>query len=312
MTAVVFTVTACGNDPEPDKAANDVVQEAIVNSSKVLADVDTLAFSLELGGESDAAADRKVSLEVDLNGVLDESDKENPKISMEVNFTSKTGKEKVWVNGEMRLFRDGLYLIVNDVKAPEAQLPPALIGQLVDKWWEMPLPPNFEDSFVSKDDSSLTDEEKKAKELFEKTRFFTDAEYDGSKKIDGEKTYKYTVKLDEKAIKEYWEEVVKISGEENNALFGSFNIDELLEKISFDGEIFVSIDTMIMKRLSGTVKNDKPKSSAAAPVDGATPAVNMDEFSFSYTMGDFGVPVNIERPVGAQMFNLPALLGGGI
>lgn len=295
LTAVVF-LAACEKEEPPVKPAEEVVQEAILNSSNYKSGTfeielsgDLQAPETEVGGKSASG-----SFEFELAGGFDEGQRDNPKMFLEFDAAVDADGKKQSGTGELRLIGSNFYFVLEKIKGID-ETTMAFVKPFLGKWWNMPLPEDVSEqfNFYSGDESEMTVEEKAAKDLFEQTRFFKDPKYVEAEKVDGEKSYRYELALDKDAVVEYIQKVEALAGAVPDEKAAPLpDINEILEKVDFTGEMWVSKENMTMKQLSGTITTE------------------VGELKLRYTIDDLGEAVEVVAPADSKVFDPMALLGG--
>lgn len=287
--------------PKNDKAAQDAVHTAMVNSSKVKAGT----YDFQLTGKVSAGKDSKAQFKeltgsVVLGGVYDIKTKGDPRFTFKVDSKgSVDGAKEQSVGGEMRLAQKNMYFSVNKVEVDGIpDLYKATIAQFLNKWWFVALPAESFAKFdaTTGDDKDMTPEQKQMKDLAEKTQFFKSVSDSGSDKVGSVDAEKYSVELDKEAFKTYLTEAQKISGSPASSS-DMVEFDKLMKNVDFNGNVWVSKSDQTLIKVGGKVKLNP-----SADTDNT----GMD-FDITYTIvnGD----VKVEVPANPEKFDLGKLLG---
>jgi hypothetical protein len=286
-----------------DTVAQDAVQAALVNSTKVKSE----NYDLLLKGKVKAGNDSKAQFkELDgslgFSGVYDMKVQADPKFTLKVDVKGSVdgGKEQS-VNGEMRLMNKTLYF--SAAKLETDAVPAAYqlaITQFLNKWWSVELPP---ESFATLttgavDDKDLTPEQKQVRELMEKARFFKNVKSVGSDKVGEVVAEKYSVELDTAAVNKYLKDVLKITNA-TAAEAEVAQIDKMTAALGFKGNVWVSKDDQMMRKIDGAV-------TLAASEATNNLALN---FQVTYTVDNLNKDAKVELPAKSEKFDISKILG---
>lgn len=301
VLATLTILVGCG--PKNDKAAQEAVQKAMVNSSKVKSE----SYDLTLKGKVTAAKDstaqfKELDGSMGFSGVVDMRKKEDPKFTLKIDAkgTVDGGKEQA-VGGEMILVNKSLYFSINKVAVDGIpDLYKAAVDQFMNKWWSVVLPPESFDKLTASagDEKDMTPEQKQIKELMEKTQFFKNVKDKGADKVGSVDAQKYSVELDKEAFKTYLNEVSKITGQATKSE-DMAQIDKLMALVEFKGNVWVSKDDQMLRKLEGTVV-------IAAGTETNNLAMN---FQTSYTVDNLNKDVKVDAPAKSEKFDLSKMLG---
>lgn len=301
VLATLTILVGCG--PKNDKAAQDAVHTAMINTSKVKSE----SYDLTLKGKVTAAKDstaqfKELNGSLGFSGVFDMKTKEDPKFTLKIDAkgTIDGGKEQA-VAGEMLLASKNFYFSINKVSVDGIpDLYKAAVDQFMNKWWSVALPPESFAKLTASagDDKDMTPEQKQIKELMEKTQFFKNVSDKGADKVGSVDAEKYSVELDKEAFRTYLTEVSKITGQatksEDMAQF-----DKLMALVEFKGNVWVSKDDQMLRKVEGTVV-------IAAGAETNNLAMN---FETSYTVDNLNKEVKVEAPAKSEKFDLSKALG---
>lgn len=301
VLATLTILVGCG--PKNDKAAQEAVQKAMVNSSKVKSE----SYDLTLKGKVTAAKDstaqfKELDGSMGFSGVVDMRKKEDPKFTLKIDAkgTVDGGKEQA-VGGEMILVNKSLYFSINKLAVDGIpDLYKAAVDQFMNKWWSVVLPPESFDKLTASagDEKDMTPEQKQIKELMEKTQFFKNVKDKGADKVGSVDAQKYSVELDKEAFKTYLNEVSKITGQATKSE-DMAQIDKLMALVEFKGNVWVSKDDQMLRKLEGTVV-------IAAGTETNNLAMN---FQTSYTVDNLNKDVKVDAPAKSEKFDLSKMLG---
>lgn len=301
VLATLTILVGCG--PKNDKAAQEAVQKAMVNSSKVKSE----SYDLTLKGKVTAAKDstaqfKELDGSMGFSGVVDMRKKEDPKFTLKIDAkgTVDGGKEQA-VGGEMILVNKSLYFSINKLAVDGIpDLYKAAVDQFMNKWWSVVLPPESFDKLTASagDEKDMTPEQKQIKELMEKTQFFKNVKDKGADKVGSVDAQKYSVELDKEAFKTYLNEVSKITGQATKSE-DMAQIDKLMALVEFKGNVWVSKDDQMLRKVEGTVV-------IAAGTETNNLAMN---FQTSYTVDNLNKDVKVDAPAKSEKFDLSKMLG---
>ncbi len=299
ITSITVVFSACSSaengdevsvEGAPDKTPEEVVKEAMNNS------YDVTSHSYEVNVSSNSSVEgQELSFEATLSGVQDLSDPLHPVMSLKLDGSGNLdGGTEQNVSAEVRLTNDILYFVLSEISDFDGALPQEMVAGYIGQWWQMAVPPgSFEyNSFaIGGEDENLTEEQKKMKELLKNTQFFKDVEYLG---VDKD-SYHYKAVLDKEAVKEFVVKAAEIEGQVVTA-DDKAELDEGIEMINLEGEVWVDTKLMIVRGMAGTVTVDD---------SGESFAVQFDAW-----MDDINEAVEVEAPKDATEFDPFMLLGG--
>lgn len=286
-----------------DKVAQETVQKALVNSTKVKSE----NYDLLLKGKATAAKDAKAQFkEIDgslnFSGVYDMKVQTDPKFTLKIDAkgTVDAGKEQS-VNGEMRLANKNFYFSAAKLDIDGVpDIYKAAVAQFLNKWWFLELPPESFASLTSGtvDDKDLTPEQKQVRALMEKARFFKNVKDVGADKVGDVVVEKYSVELDTEALTNYLKEVSKITNV-TTADLDSAQIDKSMALIGFKGNVWVSKDDQMMRKVDGMV--------TVAPGE-ATGNFSLN-LQATYTVENLNKDVKVEVPAKSEKFDISKIFG---
>ena len=300
--ATLTIFVGCGGQKN-DKVAQDAVHTAMVNSSKVKSE----NYDLLLSGKITAGKDSQTQFkEIDgtlnFSGVFDMKTKDSPKFTLKIaaKGTMDGGKEQS-IEGEMLLASKNFFFSVSKLNLEAVpELYKTAIDQFMNKWWSVELPP---ESFArlttgAVDDKDLTPEQKQIKDLLEKTQFFKNVSDKGADKVGDVAAEKYYVELDKEAFKNYLTEAAKISGQESQQPDAA-QIDKFMALVEFKGNVWVSKDDQMLRKIDGTVK--------------IAPGVETDNSTITlqatYTVDNLNKDMKVDAPAKSEKFDISKFLG---
>lgn len=286
-----------------DKVAQETVQKALVNSTKIKSE----NYDLLLKGKVTAGKDSKVQFKeivgsLGFSGVFDMKVQAEPKFTLKVDVKGAVdgGKEQL-LNGEMRLANKNMYFSVAKL---ESEMIPAAYSmaatQFLNKWWSLELPP---ESFASLtagavDDKDLTPEQKQIRTLMENARFFKNVKNLGADKVGDVAVENYSVELDTEALSKYLKDVAKITNA-TTADAEAAQIDKMTPLLGFKGNVWVSKDDVMMRKVDGKVT-----------VAAGEASNNLDlNFQFTYAVENLNKDAIVEVPAKSEKFDLGKILG---
>mgnify|MGYP001555154051 CR=1 FL=1 len=291
-----FSFAACGS--ANDEAAQETVNSAIKNLSKAQSAEFVLEANGNVGGvEGPEGEDVDLDMDMTIDGSYSNAERSNPMFALAIDGSGSTdGESEESVDLEMRFANENFFFVVNDISDMGGELPTAMVAPFLGQWYFMELPADYVSTFnvYSGDEEELTEEEKAMKELFESTDFFTNVANEGSEKVDSVDTTKYSVELDNAAVRNYFLEGAKINGTAPTEAEIE-EMDEFLAASSFKGNVWVADDKL--KKVSGELKIGDLEDADA-------------EISLSYTVDKVGEEVSVEVPAGAELFDPFALMMG--
>lgn len=263
---------------DPQKA----VSEGIVKFSEIK----KLKSSLKIEGLVQAPAGempQRMQFTINAESRSDISDEKAPKIDTSVQIAADFDGKKG--NGELlfRIIDDKIFANLVKIELPgvdAAQMQQEL-ASVLNSWWVMPV---GENNPLGK----LTDEQKKLREHFKNTQFFTNAIEDGVEDVKGEKSTRYRVDLNKDALKNFIIDMAR-SSENQLGPEETKSIEESLKNVEFSGAVWVGDDS-IVHRISGalTIRSDEGPNSS---------------FEIDYIAWDYNQNVEVSPPEGAKEFN---------
>jgi hypothetical protein len=300
--AILTMFVGCGG-PKNDKAAQDAVHTAMVNSSKVKSE----NYDLLLSGKITTGKDSQVQFKelvgtLDFAGVFDMKTKDDPKFTLKIDAkgTIDGGKEQS-IAGEMLLANKNFYFTVGKLNIEAVpELYKTAIDQFMNKWWSVELPPESFSKLTAgaADDKDLTPEQKQIKDLLEKTQFFKNVSDLGADKVGEVAAEKYSVELDKEAFKNYLTEAAKISGQDSQQPDAA-QIDKFMALVEFKGNVWVSKDDQMLRKIDGTVK--------------VAPGTETDNSTITlqatYTVDNLNKDVKVDAPAKSEKFDISKFLG---
>ncbi len=289
------------------KAPADAIKEGMANLFKVSSySLDgTVAADLK-GPQGQAPA--KVTF--NLNTALS-FDGKDPN-SLRLNMKSDGGFDADGNGGtgsfEIRLDKDMIYALISKVVTTgEVTLPKEITDKYVAKWYKFPLPAetvkSLSDTMVGgQDETKMTPEQKKIKQLLDQTVFFKNLALAGTDTVKGESSSHYTATLDKDAVLNFVKQIAEIQGEKvTDADFKDM-------QDSF-GKLQISSLDLWVGNSSATLNRMSVKVSFAVTETDPSGTMTMD-----ISLGDFNKPVTVAAPADATEFSLASLMdfaGGG-
>lgn len=301
VLATLTILVGCG--PKNDKAAQDAVHTAMVNTSKVKSEsYDLLLNGKITAGKDSAAQFKELKGSLDFSGVFDMRAKEDPRFTLKIDAkgTVDGGKEQA-VAGEMLLASKNFFFSISKVSVDGIpDLYKTAVDQFMNKWWSVALPPESFAKLTASagDDKDMTPEQKQLKDLMEKTQFFKNVSDLGSDKVGSVVAEKYSVELDKEAFKTYLTEATKITGQATKSA-DMAQFDKLMALVEFKGNVWISADDQMLRKVDGTVTI-----APGAETDNAA----MD-FQATYTVDNLNKDVKVEAPAKSEKFDLSKALG---
>jgi len=304
ICAVLAVLSGCSfSGTNPEKDGDKIVKDGLKN----LYDVNVAAFDAGLKGNflDAAGVDLKgkpttpenLSFDLSLSGSGDIRDPKNLILNLKFDGTGALGKQNENASGEVKVNKSDMYFLVSKMSNFGGLFSDAMLKPVIGQWWKTQVPQDMVDSLQSSsgfgDDSKLTPEEKKMKELVKNTQFFSGAKYIGEENGD----YHYETALDNEAVKTYVKESAKIEGTtvSDDQLK---TLDENLKNLQFKAEFWVGVSDKTVHKLKFDVKANDVKSGA-----------KMDAV-LNASISDINKPVTVEAPKDAKEFDPNAILGG--
>jgi hypothetical protein len=303
LALATLTILAGCSGSKNDNVAQETVQKSLVNSTKVKSEnYDLLLKGKVTAGKDSKAKFKEIAGSLGFSGVFDMKVQTDPKFTLKVDVKGAIdgGKEQL-LNGEMRLANKNMYFSVAKVESemiPEAYKLAATM--FLNKWWSLELPP---ESFASLtagavDDKDLTPEQKQIRTLMENARFFKNVKNLGADKVGDVAVENYSVELDTEALSKYLKDVAKITNA-TTADAEAAQIDKMTALLKFKGNVWVSKDDMMMRKVDGM-----------ATIAAGEASNNLDlNFQFTYTVENLNKDAKIEVPAKAEKFDLSKILG---
>lgn len=304
ICAVLAVFSGCsflGVNPEKD--GDKIVKEGLKN----FYDVNVASFNGALkgnfldaptvGADGKAVTPENLSVDVSFSGSGDMKDPKNLLLNLKFDGTGALGKQGENASGELKINKTETWFLVSKLSSFGGMIPEEMVKPFLGQWWKTQTPQDMIDSLPPSaalgEETKLTPEEKKARELLKRTQFFSGAKYIGEENGD----YHYSTALDNEAVKNYVKESAKISGEtvSEDQLK---TLDENLKNVQFNAEFWVGVADQTVHKLKLDVKaND------------TTTGTKMDAI-FDASISDINKAVTVEVPKDAKEFAPNALLGG--
>ncbi|MDD3861316.1 MAG: hypothetical protein PHP74_00245 [Candidatus Gracilibacteria bacterium] len=303
LIMILAIVSGCslfgGSAPAPDQTPESVVKEAMTNLSKVTSG----KYELSLKGDgigAPGATPEKISFDGLMNGLFDSQDPKKPQFTMDLEgeMTADEGEAQK-IDIELRVDQSNFYVNLTQLPDFGEAAPKEMLAMFTGKWWQIAIPEGALEGLPigQTDEENMTPEQKALKELTEKTNFFKDLAFEGSKKIDGVNCFHYVGVLDKEAMKTFVVEAGKIGGEEiPESEMG--NLNSLFEALNAPIDFWIDSKNMTMKKIETEV-SIKPEGQGSF------------DMNFSFMVSDLNKEMKVEVPEGATIFD-PAMLFGGM
>lgn len=303
LALATLTILAGCSGSKNDTVSQELVQTALVNSTKVKSEnYDLLLKGKVTAGKDSTAQFKELEGSLGFSGVYDMKVKTDPKFTLKVDAkgTIDGGKEQA-LNGEMRLMNKNIYFSVNKLEVDAIPAAYKLaVTQFLNKWWFVELPSESLASLTAGavEDKDLTPLQKQVRELMQNARFFKNVKDEGADKVGDVVVEKYSVELDTDAVNKYLKDVSKITDptvpEEDYA-----RIDKMTALLGFKGNVWVSKDDVMMRKVDGML-------TIAAGETTNNLALN---FKATYTVENLNKDVKVELPAKPEKFDLSKILG---
>lgn len=270
-----------------NKPPQQAVNEGIVK----FADVKKMNSLLALTGTIQAPQGEKpskVQFTLGVNGKSDITDKESPKIEMEITIRADVDDKSGMAAFTLRSVDKKMFINVGNVKVAgvaDADLKTQL-ASLLQTWFSLPVSQN--NPF-----GQLADEQKKLQDKFKAAHFFMNAQEDGTEDVHGMKNTRYRVELDKDELKKFLLDTAR-TAENQVTPQEEQSVADSLKDVDFSGAIFVGDDNLV-HRIRGTV--------SVQPKQGSTSSYDID-----YQAWDYGQDVAVIAPESPKEFNAGMLL----
>ncbi len=287
----------------PEKDGDKIVKDGIKN----FYDVNVASFEGNLKGNSldapgigldgKSTTPQSLSVDVSFSGSGNIKDPKNLLLNLKFDGSGSLGKQNENASGEIKVNKSDLYFLVSKISSFGGILPEKTIKPILAQWWKTQVPQDLIDSLQKSaafgDESNLTTEEKKAKELLKNTQFFSGAKYIGEE--NG--AYHYETLLDNTAVETFLKESGKIYGTtvSDDQIK---TIDDNLKNLQLKAEFWVGVADKTVHKVKFDVK-------ANDAVSGA----KMDAV-FNASIDNINTPVTVEAPKDAKEFDPASIFGG--
>lgn len=239
LVSLFLVATGCGeqlslpNGMTPE----EVIIKGFENAENVTKGVFEVDIRANLSGD-----DNMLNGSVDLDGTFDEKEK-IMLLSLDVNGTMD--EESVKAALELRVNKDGSFLNIGNLEISDPDIQEAITESLKDyfnKWVKL--------GFVSADDLFEASEDNPFASVTKGEDFnpFMNVVLDGTLSVLGAESYRFKGELDEEKV------VAQMKKE------GTYDSDvqEAFDAMEFVGEIYVSVDGLVLTGISGTATFDDP------------------------------------------------------
>lgn len=279
--------------------------EAIKDGMKNLAKVNSYTMDgnmlLDLDGTADQSV-KKMNTNINLALAIQGNDPNNMLLNLKLNGSFNADGDGGSGSMEMRLNKDTVYATVSQLAGQgEIKVPEEISSQVLNKWFKFTIPAEVltnlaQNLATAKDESKMTPEQKKIKELYEKTTFFKNPTLVGTETVKGEASTHYSAVLDKEAFINFIRQVTELQGNKiSDAEFADM-------KATFDKVENTSSDIWIAN--SNKVINRVSMKFAFA---GSTTEPS-GKLALDFSLGDFNKPVTVEVPADAVEFPMSSLL----
>jgi hypothetical protein len=259
----VLILVGCGVDQteSPTGDSEDILRQAFESWK----DVYSGGYELTLDGTligTDGESPLKMEVDGSLDGIFDLNDPVYPELEIHVKGEIETdGESDGPFDFEVRTDGRVLYALISKFPDAGGYIPSELASFFVGQWWEIPLPDGFFanaplELWTNKNvEGALTPGEQEMKALLDNTKFFKNIEYLGTSRVRGEQTHHYSTMMDKAAVTEFINQASRIDTERITKEDLS-NFANTLNASDFDVEIYVGVDDMIMRKISGVFNMD--------------------------------------------------------
>lgn len=163
----------------PEKDGDKIVKDGLKN----FYDVNVASFEGKLNGSIDDKTAEDLSFDVSFSGSGNFVDPKNLLLNLKLDGNGMFGKQNESVSGELKVNKSEMYFLVSKLGSFAGILPEEIVKPLLGQWWKTQVPQDMVDSLQETiavgDESNLTPEEKKYRELLKSSQFFTGAKYIG-------------------------------------------------------------------------------------------------------------------------------------
>ncbi|MBD3270477.1 hypothetical protein GF376_03040 [Candidatus Peregrinibacteria bacterium] len=292
---------ACQQAPSTDMPPEEVIQTGLSNLSEVNAYSFDISMNADLQGP-EGQPPAEVDFNMDAEGSIDINNPNDPKLNLKMNGDFSADADGGSAEFELRMNKENVYMNLMSLTGEgQVEVPDEMVSMFVNKWWTLPVPPEaleeLSNTLPQGNDENLTPEQREMKELVDNTNFFKDIEYVGYENVMGVASYHYTANLDKTAFAEFITEAAQIAGESISEAEMQ-EINNGLEGIEFNGDMYVAQDSMILNRVSGTVT-----------IDTEDPNNPTGTVKFDFIAGNFDESVVVEVPENATPVPLDQLFG---
>lgn len=288
--ALVAVLAGCAAAPPPEKPADEVLKEGLMN----LTDVKAYSYELALKGDLTDPLGDDVQFDFTLNGEMDAMDKTMPKMTLDVDGSATSDAGGGSLKGEVRLDAETLYFNIMAL-AIEGEDLPSEFTEMMNKWWMVPVPEGTFDEFamMTEEDEAMKEEMKQA---MEDSKVFATPEFVGTENVMGVSSHRYKVNIDKRALLQFAREASEAQGETVSDAEFEEAVAEL-DKVEIAGDVWVAADGGIINKFDGTITL---KGSEGEP---------SGTISMTLTLGDFNEAVTVQAPADAEEFPVEEILG---
>jgi hypothetical protein len=310
LVAVSLGLSGCQNVVNAPGVDPKVPEVVLQDAMSKLADVTSYSYDMNLAGDLHAPVDvsgvvqkpENIKLNLNFNGGVDLKTAKDPKLNL--NLKGDVMADADGGNGEfsLRMNKDAVYgSVISLAGKGQVQIPEELKTQVIGKWWTMAVPPEALDELAKSlpqgNNQNLTAQQKKLKDLVQKTKFFKDVKFVAVEDVKGEQSNHYSAVLDKAAFSEFVFEAVEIQNEKMTNEDES-TLKESLDSMDFTGDLYVGKDSGVLNKMKGVLTLQK---NANKPAPTGT-------MTFDVIFADLNKPVSVEVPKDAQPVPTNALM----
>ncbi|MFA6306138.1 MAG: hypothetical protein WC651_05495 [Candidatus Gracilibacteria bacterium] len=291
--AVLIFLSGCSvSGSNPAKDGDKIIKEGLDNFYDLTAaDFDGALKGVQKSSTGDTTFD------ISFSGSGDIKDPKNILLNLKFDGSGALDKQSENVSGEMKINKSDLYFFVSKISSFGGMISEDISKPLIKQWWKTQLPQDMVDSLKESaafgDESKLTPEEKKSRELLKETQFFSGAKYIGEENGD----YRYETTLDPEAVKTYVEKSAEIYGETTSE-DQLKAIDENFKNTHVKAEFWVGATDKTVHKFNLNIN-----------VDDSVADIKMDA-TLNFSVNNIDKPVTVEAPKDAKEFDPNVIFGG--
>lgn len=288
--ALVAVLAGCAAAPPPEKPADEVLKDGLMN----LTEVKAYSYDLALKGDLTDPLGDDVQFDFMLKGAMDAMDMSMPKMVLNLDGSATSDAGGGNMKGEVRLDAESLYFNIMDLAVDGEELP-AEFTEMMNKWWMIPVPEGALEEFgmMYEEDEAMKEEMKQA---MEDVKVFATPEFVGTENVMGVSSHRYKVNVDKRALLEFAREASEAQGDTvSDAEFEEALAE--LDSVDIAGDVWVTVDTGIMNKFDGTITLRGGEGEPSGTI------------SMTVTLGNFGEAVTVQAPADAEEFPVDEVLG---